>query len=115
MKGGRVHEVYNYGGLERYTVSSPQPLAPGRHTVRYDFVYDGGKPGSGGLSRLSVDGKAVGETRVARTMPFAYSGDEGTDVGMDNETPVTEECRQGENKFTGKILKVTVEKGAPAS
>ncbi len=115
MKGGRVHEVYNFGGLERYTVSSPQPLAPGRHSVRYEFINDGGKPGSGGLSRLSVDGKAVGETRVARTMPFVYSGDEGTDVGMDNETPVTEEYRQGENKFTGKILKVTIEKGAPAS
>jgi arylsulfatase len=109
MKGGRVHEVYNYGGLERYTVSSPQPLAPGRHTVRYEFVYDGGKPGSGGTSRLSVDGKQVGEVRVARTMPFAYSGDEGADVGVDNETPVTEEYRQAANKFTGKIHKVTVE------
>jgi arylsulfatase len=62
-----------------------------------------------------VDGKAVGEARIARTMPFVYSGDEGVDVGMDNETPVTEEYRQGENKFTGKILKVTVEKGPPAS
>ena len=115
MKGGRVHEVYNFGGLERYTVSSPQPLAPGPHTVRYDFVYDGGKPGSGGMSRLTVDGQPVGETRVERTMPFAYSGDEGVDVGMDNETPVTEEYKQGANRFTGKILKIVVEKAAPAS
>ena len=108
MKEGRVHEVYNFGGLERSTVSSPQALAPGRHTVLYEFVYDGGNPGSGGLSRLSVDGKQVGEARVSRTMPFAFSGDEGADVGVDNETPVTEEYKQGDNEFTGRIHKVTV-------
>jgi len=115
MKGGRVYEVYNYGGIDRYTVSSPAPLAPGRHTVRYDFIYDGGQPGSGGLSRLSVDGAKVGETRVEHTMPFAYSGDEGVDVGRDDETPVTEDYKQGNNRFTGKIVKIVVEKGAPAS
>jgi len=109
MKDGRVHEVYNFGGLERFTVSSPQPLAPGRHTMRYDFIYDGGKPGSGGISRLSVDGQQVGEVRVPRTMPFAYSADEGVDVGTDNETPVTEDYKERDNKFTGKINKVTVE------
>ena len=114
-KGSRVCEVYNYGGIDRYTVSSPAPLAPGRHTVRYDFIYDGGPPGSGGLSRLSVDGVQVGETRVERTMPFVYSGDEGVDVGRDDETPVTEDYKQGNNRFTGRILKIMVEKGAPAS
>jgi len=115
MKGGRVYEVYNYGGIDRYTVSSSAPLTPGRHTVRYDFIYDGGQPGSGGLSRLSVDGAKVGETRVEHTMPFAYSGDEGVDVGRDDETPVTEDYKQGNNRFTGKIVKIVVEKGAPAS
>ena len=109
MKGGRVHHVYNFGGLERTTVSSPSPLAPGRHhTVLYEFAYDGGAPGSGGSSRLSIDGARVGEVRVPRTMPFAYSGDEGVDVGTDNETPVTEEYREGDNAFTGTIHKVTV-------
>jgi arylsulfatase A-like enzyme len=111
MKGGRVKHVYNFGGLERPTVSSAQALTPGRHTVRYDFVYDGGRPGSGGTSRLSVDGKEVGQVRVPRTMPFLYSGDEGVDVGMDNETPVTEDYKQHGNKFTGKIVKVTIETG----
>jgi arylsulfatase len=42
-------------------------------------------------------------------MPFAYSADEGIDVGTDNETPVTEEYKEGHNQFTGKIHKVTVE------
>jgi arylsulfatase len=109
MKGGRVHHVYNFGGLERTTVSSPEPLAPGRHTVRYEFAYDGGKPGSGGTSRLSVGGGSPAEARVPRTMPFSYSADEGVDVGTDDETPVTEEYREGNNRFTGRIARVTVE------
>ena len=86
MKGGKVNHVYNYGGLERYTVSAPQTLTPGTHTILYEFVYDGGQPGSGGMSRLSIDGKFIGEARVNKTMPFVYSADEGVDVGVDNET-----------------------------
>jgi hypothetical protein len=31
------------------------------------------------------------------------------DVGMDNATPVTKEYKARDNKFTGKIGKVTVE------
>ncbi|HSE96391.1 MAG TPA: arylsulfatase, partial [Methylomirabilota bacterium] len=109
LKDGRVHHVYNFAGLQRTVVSSPQALTPGRHTVHYEFAYDGGPPGSGGISRLRVDGAPVGEVRVPRTMPFFYSGDEGVDVGTDNETPVTEEYKEGQNKFTGRIHKVTVE------
>ena len=94
MKDGRVHEVYNFGGLERTTVSSPEALAPGRHTIVYQFTPDSAKPGDGGTSRLSVDGKQVDEKHVPRTMPFVYSADEGIDVGTDNETPVTEEYKE---------------------
>ena len=111
MKGGHAKEVYNFGGLEWTTVSSPQALSPGQHTVKYEFVYDGGKPGSGGMSRLSVDGKQVGAAHVPHTMPFVYSADEGVDVGTDDETAVTSDYKQGANAFTGKILKVTIQSG----
>jgi len=108
MKGGRPHHVYNFGGLEWFDVGSPQALTPGQHTILYEFVYDGGKPGSGGLSKLSIDGKPAGEVRVEHTMPFMYSADEGVDVGVDNETAVTNAYKEGNNKFTGRIVKVTV-------
>ncbi len=108
MKDGRVSYVYNYGGLEWYTASSPQALRPGRHTVLYDFTFGGGKPGSGGSGRLSIDGQQVGEVSIRRMMPFLYSADEGVDVGTDNETTVTEEYKEGANRFTGAISKVTV-------
>ena len=109
MKGGRVKHAYNFGGLQTWTVTAPAALAPGKHTVLYEFVYDGGKPGSGGLSRLTIDGNPAGETRVQHTVPFVYSADEGVDVGTDNETTVTNDYKVGANKFTGKILSVTVE------
>ncbi len=109
VKDGRAHHVYNFGGLQRTDVASPQPLTAGRHTIRYEFIYDGGAPGSGGISRLSVDGTQVAEARVPRTMPFLYSADEGVDVGTDNETAVTDEYKEGDNKFTGRIRQVVVE------
>jgi arylsulfatase len=113
MKGGRVHHVYNFGGLERTTVSSRAALAPGRHVVRYEFAYEGGRPGSGGTSRLFVDDQPNGEGKVPKTMPFMYSADEGVDVGLDNETPVTEDYLEGRNRFTGRIHRVTVEAKPP--
>jgi arylsulfatase len=109
MKNGRIKHAYNFGGLAMYTASASSALTPGKHTVLYEFVYDGGKPGSGGQSRLSVDGALVGEARVEHTMPFIYSADEGVDVGTDNETVVTKDYKPGDNAFTGRILKVTVE------
>jgi arylsulfatase A-like enzyme len=114
MKGGRAHYVYNYGGLERYTASSKAALTPGKHTLRYEFTYDGGAPGSGGTGRLLIDGQLTGEVRVVKMMPYTFSADEGVDVGVDNETPVTEEYVEGPgNQFTGRIIKVTVEMTPP--
>lgn len=108
LKDGRAHQVYNFGGLQRTTVSSAAALAPGRHTLVYRFTPDGPAPGAGGTSRLSVDGQPAGEARVPRTMPFAF-GDEGADVGVDHETPVTDDYAARNNRFTGRIRRVTVE------
>ena len=46
---------------------------------------------------------------IPKTQPFAFSADEGADVGVDNETMVSNDYKPGENKFTGKIVKVTVD------
>ncbi|HEY3385059.1 MAG TPA: hypothetical protein VGK46_01040, partial [Saprospiraceae bacterium] len=69
----------------------------------------GGKPGSGGNAILYVDEAKVGEGKIPKTQPFFYSADEGVDVGMDGETAVSEDYKEGQNNFTGKINKVTVE------
>jgi hypothetical protein len=49
------------------TGSDHQP--PGKHTLRVDFKYDGGGLAKGGVATLLVDGKKVGEARVAQTIP----------------------------------------------
>jgi arylsulfatase len=109
MKRGKPHYVYNYGGVERTTAAGKKALKPGKHTIVYEFTWGGGKPGTGGTGRLSVDGEAVAELTIAKMMPFGYSADEGVDIGMDNETPVTPDYAEGDNEFTGEISRVTVE------
>jgi len=109
MKDGKAHHEYNWFALERTNVASDTALAPGKHTISYEFIPDAAKPGTGGKSILSVDGKQVAEGRIPKTQPFAFSGDEGADVGVDGETNVSTDYKQGDNAFTGKIVKVTVE------
>ena len=108
MKDGRVHHVYNFGGLERTTVRR----RPFSHPATTRCITSSRTTAGAGLRRSqppAIDGKPAGEARVPQTMPFVYSADEGIDVGMDNETPVTEEYERARNKFTGKIVRVTVE------
>jgi len=111
MKDGKPAYVYNYLGLERYTVSAKSPIPAGPATVKLDFVYDGGGLGKGGVATLSVNGKTVAEGRVEKTQPLIFSADETADVGLDNQTPVAEGIGIGpaETRFTGRIRKVTVE------
>ena len=109
MKDGRVSYVHNWVGKERYTITAPEPLRPGKATIRYEFAYEGGTPGSGGMGTISVNGQKVAEGRIEKTTPFLFSADETADVGVDEATPVTEDYEEGNNEFTGKIEKVTVE------
>jgi hypothetical protein len=50
-----------------------------------------------------VNGQKVGEGRIDKTHPFVFSGDETEDVGEDLGTPVTEDYKEGDNKFNGII------------
>ena len=109
MKDGNVHHEYNFFGLERTNIASATTLAPGKHTIVYEFIPDAAKPGTGGQSILSVDGNKLAEGKIPKTQPFAFSGDEGADVGLDGETNVSNDYKQGNNAFTGRITKVTVE------
>ncbi len=108
MKGGRVVHDYNFFGLTQTKVASKAPLAAGRHTIVYEFVPDEAKPGTGGKSILSIDGQKVAEGHIAKTQPFAFSADEGVDVGVDNETMVSDDYQPGATDFKGEIVKVTV-------
>ena len=109
VKDGKPMYTYNYVGLSASKVASPKALPEGKPTIRYEFKYDGGGLGKGGVGAIFVNGEKVVESRIDRTQPIVFSADEGADVGLDGETAVTDDYKEGDNKFTGKINKVTVE------
>jgi len=109
MKDGKAHHEYNFFALERTNIAGDTAIAAGKHTISYEFIPDAAKPGTGGKSILSVDGKKVAEGQIPKTEPYAFSGDEGADVGIDNETNVSPDYKPGPpSAFTGKIITVTV-------
>ena len=60
MKDGKVHHEYNYFGVERTNIGGQTALSPGRHEIKYEFIVDAPKPGSGGKCALYVDGQKGG-------------------------------------------------------
>jgi len=110
MKDGKPAYDYNFLGLERATIASPNALPPGKATIKLDFAYDGGGPGRGGKGTLFVGDRQVATGRIERTQPLIFSADETADVGVDLGTPVVEAVgSEARSAFTGKIPKVTVE------
>ena len=102
--------VFTYVQLttERFRWESPAALTPGKHTVVFDFKYDGPGFGKGGTGVLSVDGKEVARKTMPHTIPFLISFDELFDVGVDTRTGVDDNDYQVPFRFTGKLDKLTV-------
>ena len=85
---GRPVFVYNFLDLERFRWEGLSSLDEGKHTIVFDFKYDGPGPAKGGTGVLSVDGKEVARKTIAHTIPLLMSIDETFDIGLDTLTPV---------------------------
>jgi arylsulfatase A-like enzyme len=109
VKNGRPAYAYNWLGRETYTIRGTHPLPVGPATIRLDFAYDGGGRGKGGTATLTVNGREVASGRVANTIPNVFSTDEGVTVGVDDETAVTTDYPERNNRFTGQLGKVVIE------
>nr|WP_170422181.1 arylsulfatase [Ruegeria arenilitoris] len=103
---GKPVYTYNVANLERYNIEG-DPLSAGKHTIRYEFEYDGGGVGKGGMGKLFVNDELVGEGRVERTMGFRISLDETFDIGSDAGEPVSESYHVPFD-FPGTLEKVEV-------
>jgi arylsulfatase A-like enzyme len=110
-KGGKAKFAYNFFGLQTFTTEASQPIPAGKHQVRMEFAYDGGGLAKGGNVSLYYDGKKVGEGRVDRTTPMAFSADETTDVGRDTATPVSSDYTRNTSVFNGKVKWVQIDLG----
>jgi arylsulfatase A-like enzyme len=112
VRRGKVVFLYNLLDLKRTIWEGPQ-LSAGKHTIVFDFKFDGGGFGKGGTGVLSVDGKEVDKKHMENTTPIVFPEDEYFDVGMDTGTGVAllryrYDCPF---EFTGKINKLTFDLG----
>jgi arylsulfatase A-like enzyme len=108
LEKGKPVFHYNFLDVAHYEVAGSNVLAPGRHSLKMDFVYDGGGIGKGGAATLFVDGTEIAKGRIERTIPIRIALDEGLDVGEDSGTPVNLNY-DVPFKFTGKIEKVVID------
>ena len=111
--------MYNFVGIERTRWQGPQALAPGKHTLVFDFKYDGlgaetlaynnlSGVGRGGTGTLSADGKVVATTKMAHTTPLTYDLDDTFAVATSAETPLDDADYKVPFPFTGKLTKLTI-------
>lgn len=99
MAGANTPErVFQVGGNQR--------VSSGPSLVRYDFEADG--LGGGGLMRISIDGREVGQGRIEQTILRTTEMTDTLDVGFDGHTPVTGDYAN-EGRFAGEIRKLTIE------
>ena len=100
---------YNFANIDHYQIESPTALTPGDHTIFFDFKYDGGGIGKGGLATLSVDGTQVAQGRIEHTVAVRFTMSvETLDIGEDTGTPVNLSY-DVPFTFTGTIDKVTID------
>jgi arylsulfatase len=118
LKGKPVY-VWNLLDLKRVRWEGAEALAPGKHTLEFDFEYDGlglgtlafnsmSGIGRSGTGVLKIDGKVVATQKMERTIPLILQWDETFDVGADTGTPVDDRDYQVPFKFTGKLNKLTL-------
>jgi arylsulfatase len=110
--------------LERLKWEGPDALAPGRHTVEFDFKYEGlgvgtlafnnmsglGRPGVG---TLKVDGKDIATKRMEKTLPMILQWDESFDIGSDTLTGVNDADYKPPFALTAKLNKLTIKVDRP--
>jgi arylsulfatase len=117
LKGKPVF-TYNFQGLKRTKWEGPA-LSPGKHTVEFDFKYDGlgaatlaynnvSGIGRGGTGTLKVDGKQVSTQKMEYTLPLTKPLDTVVNIGNASGTPVDDKDYQIPFRFTGKIDKLNI-------
>ncbi|HKA31050.1 MAG TPA: arylsulfatase [Candidatus Binatia bacterium] len=106
LHGGRLHYTSNFAGIERTTVSSPQPLAPGRHVVGVALEPAGG---NGMRAELVVGDDVVAVAEAPRTAPYRFAlAGEGLCCGYDDGTPVAD-VYESPFTFTGTIHEAVID------
>lgn len=121
---GKPVFLWNLLDLKRIKWEGPEALAPGQHTLEFDFTYDGLGVGTlafnnmSGLGRsgtgvLKVDGKVVDTQKMLKTIPMILQWDESFDIGSDTLTGVNDADYKPPFTFTGQLNKLTIKIDRP--
>jgi len=121
---GKPVWLWNLVDLERIKWEGPQALAPGKHTLEFEFKYTGlgagtlafndfSGVGRSGTGTLKVDGKAVATKEMPKTLPMILQWDESFDIGSDTLTGVNDADYTPPFTFTGKLDKLTIKIDRP--
>ncbi len=110
LKGNPVF-TWNLIQLEIVKWQGKDALAPGKHTLEFDWKYDGPGLGKGGTGTLKVDGKTVDNHPMAHSLGGGLPWSETFSVGIDTCTSVDEKDYQVPFAFTGKLNKLMVKLG----
>ena len=113
LQKGKPVFVYNLLNLKRTRFEGGvggedwpgRSLSPGKHTIVFDFKYDGPGLGKGGTGTLTVDGRVLSRQKMEHTIPFLMTLDETLDIGADTRSPVDDGYALPFN-FTGTIDEV---------
>jgi arylsulfatase len=109
VKDGKAVFAGNFLGRTVTRVTSKQPLAAGKTTLRGEFAYDGGGMGKGGTLSLFVNDAKVGEARLEETMGLTLGLGGTLDVGEDSGSPVDEAAYTPPFRFNGSIKSVVID------
>jgi arylsulfatase len=123
LEKGKPTFDWNLVGLKNQVWQAKDPLPAGKHTIVFDFKYEGlgigtlafndmsglGKPGTG---TLSVNGTVVDTQKMEQTIPIILAWDENMDIGSDTGSPVNDKVYQVPFAFTGTIdsLKLVIDR-----
>lgn len=121
---GKPVFLWNLADLERIKWEGAQALTPGKHTIAFDFKYDGlglgtlafnnmSGIGRGGVGTLKVDGKAVDTKRMQKTLPMILQWDESFDIGSDTLTGVNDADYTPPFVLSAKLNRLTIDIDRP--
>jgi arylsulfatase len=107
----RGRPIFAYSLLEllipRWANENLPPLSAGKHSIVFDFKYDGPGIAKGGTGVLSVDGQELHTLSIPKTIPFILPVCETFDIGDDTRTGVNDLDYQVPFPFNGTIDKLT--------
>lgn len=124
LQKGKPTFVWNLLDLLRVRWEAQEVLAPGKHTLEFDFAYEGDGVGtlaynsfSGlaqpGVGTLKVDGKVAATQKMEKTLPMILQWDESFDIGSDTLTGVDDERYSPPFPLTAKLDKLTIKVDRP--